>query len=287
MRLNTTSTLVRRFGKSAISALIATLASIGLASAQTPFVISSVSSGQVLDDKAFSTTPGTILQQWPANGGKNQRWNVRRYDNLSYEITSVNSGLALSAQNGSSDSGAKIEQTGMTGAPSQLWYFTRGSSGYLIVSQQVETIPCSGNDCLSGVANLVFDLPDFSTEDGEIIQQWTENGGVNQQWLFHPQDLETITVALNVKSQTLSISGLNFPSGLEVCPVVSSNGIGGEGPCVTTQSNGTFSITWTGPASPGAYYASSPGNLVVTVEDKNRNVLAIDSVPGVLVQNIP
>lgn len=287
MRLNTTSTLLQRLGKSAIPALMATVASIGLASAQTPFVISSVSSGQVLDDKGFSTAPGTLLQQWPANGGKNQRWNVRRYDNLYYEITSVNSGLALSAENGSSDSGAKIEQTEMTGAPSQFWYFTRGSSGYLIVSQQVETIRCSGTDCLSGVANLVFDLPDFSTAEGEIIQQWTQNGGTNQQWLFHPQDLETITVALNVKTQTLNISGLNFPAGLEVCPVVSSNGIGGEGPCATTQSNGTFSMNWTGPASPGAYYTSSPGYLLVTVEDKNQNVLAIDSVPGSLMQNIP
>jgi hypothetical protein len=92
-------------------------------------------------------------------------------------------------------------------------------------------------------------------------------------------------VALFVKTQTLTITGLYFPSGLELCPVVASNGIGGEGPCATVQSNGTFSINWPGPASPGAYYASSPGYLVVTVEDRNQNVLAIGSVPGSLIQH--
>jgi hypothetical protein len=59
-------------------ALFAIAVPIGVASAQTQFTISSVNSGQVLDVPAFATTPGTLIEQWPANGGTNQQWTFSR-----------------------------------------------------------------------------------------------------------------------------------------------------------------------------------------------------------------
>lgn len=190
MLTNRISTLVKQFRNTAALALAATVAIAGLASAQTPFVISSVSSGQVLDDKAFSTTPGTILQQWPANGGKNQQWKLRRQDNsVYYEIISEDSGLALAPRDGSTTPGTKIQQSTVNGSPSQLWTFSGGSMGYQIVSQQLETVYCyRGPDCLGAEYSLLFDVTDSSTEAGAEIQQWTTNGKTNQLWRLHPQN---------------------------------------------------------------------------------------------------
>lgn len=287
MSFNTVSKLIKKIGTCTKTTLLALVASGAFVSAQTPFVISSVSSGQVLDDQAFSTNPGTVLQQWPANGEKNQQWNLQRDGDFVYEITSVHSGLALGAQDDSSDAGAPIVQQTPAGAPSQLWFLSRVSTGYVITSQQEASVPCTGNLCLLGKKNLVFNVPGFSMEQGEQIQQWTENDGNNQQWLFHPQDLETMTVALSVPNQALTIYGLHFYPGIEVCPVLTYNPFGGPGPCTTVQSDGTFTITWKGPVASGITFASMPGYLVVTIEDKNQKVLAIGSVPGGLQETIP
>ena len=81
---------MKRIGKNATPVLLAIAASVGLVSAQTPFMIASVSSGQVLDVPDFSTTAGKLIQQWPANSGANQHWTLRRVLGTGYyEIISV------------------------------------------------------------------------------------------------------------------------------------------------------------------------------------------------------
>jgi hypothetical protein len=40
-------------------------------------------------------------------------------------------------------------------------------------------------EIISVNSGLVLDVPAFSTEPGVLIQQWTENGGANQQWTIH------------------------------------------------------------------------------------------------------
>lgn len=91
---------------------------------------------------------------------------------------------------------------------------------------------------------------------------------------------EAITVALSVKEQIITVNGFHFAPGLEVCPVI-VNPLGGAFPCLTVQSNGSFS------AKLSTRLSSGPGYLVISVEDKNRNVLAIDSVAGAIVEFIP
>lgn len=143
MSFHTVSKFMKKVGTSN-PLLLALVLTAGFASAQTPFMISSVSSGQVLDDQAFSTNPGTVLQQWPANGGKNQQWNLQRHGDFLFEIISVNSGLVLGAQDDSGDAGAPIVQEMSTGAPGQLWFLTRASTGYIISSQQEASVPWNG-----------------------------------------------------------------------------------------------------------------------------------------------
>ena len=145
-----------------INAGLALLAvAVGVASAQTPFTISSVNSGQVLDLPGFSMSRGTLIQQWPANGGTNQQWTFRAISHPSngfYEIASVSSGQVLDVPGSSTTPGTKIQQWTANGGTNQQWTFSRGSTGYEIVSADKEPQPCGQPPCLN-YANLVLDVP--------------------------------------------------------------------------------------------------------------------------------
>lgn len=281
MRLNQFSIPVKYLLKRTRLALMAATA-VGLAFGQTPFVISNVSSGQVLDDPASSNAPGIAVQQWTPNGGMNQQWILRRSSN-GLEIVSLASALALGPQYGSDLPGVTIVQNTVTGSPSQSWQIQRGSTGYLLVSSQRETIPC-GTDCLPNSVNLALDDPGFSQTAGERMQQWTENGGTNQQWLFHPQSLASFTISMSLTEQTLTIVGIHFPIGEEVCPAITYYEFGTQGTCAPVRADGTFaSTTQFGPA---LMLQNGGGYIVVVIQTEAGNVLAIDSVAGSLTQNI-
>lgn len=258
----------------------AVLAVSGTVFAQTPFVIASVSSGMVLDLPDSSPTAGTLIQQWPAHGGANQRWTLRRAPGASaghYEIVSVSSGMVLDVPGLSTTPGTNIQQWSANGGCNQQWTIGRsaGATGYEIVSCGYYSPPGAG---FLTEYPLVLDVPDFSTTQGTKIQQWTENGGTNQQWLFYPQATGNITVTGSGRGYgTIQITGWGFAANTVVCPFLSS---AGTGQCATVLANGTFSTTaFTGNVR--FYYTSSgPNYVVATIEDHNGNVLAIGSVPG-------
>src|SRR5215471_5136120 len=85
-----------------------TLITIG-AHAQQGYVIVSVNSGLVLDVPAWSTQPGTLMQQWPENDGANQLWTITANGAGTYAIVSVNSGLVLDVPAFSTDPGTLIQ----------------------------------------------------------------------------------------------------------------------------------------------------------------------------------
>src|SRR5215469_4238320 len=76
---------------SRLLALTAALTLITIGAHAQAWVIQSVSSGQVLDVPAFSTQPGTLIEQWPENDGANQLWIITANGAGTYAIVSVNS----------------------------------------------------------------------------------------------------------------------------------------------------------------------------------------------------
>jgi hypothetical protein len=266
--------------------LLAMIASIGLAPAQTPFVISSVNSGQALDVPDFSKNSGALIQQYTPNGGTNQQFTLHRHGaNLAYEIVSVSSHLALDVPGSSTNPGTQIQQFTPNGGSNQLWQFSRaaGATGYEIVSldrEQIDGRPGS----LPTYVNLVLDVPHSSTIPATVIQQYPENGGTNQQWLFHPQAPTNITLANSPGA--IVIAGWSFPAGSEVCPVI-VGAYGGVAPCTTVLANGAFAYEWSSPATTTPFDSKLSGYVVVIVEDKSANVLAIGSIAGGFDNYIP
>ena len=91
---------------------------------------------------------------------------------LYYQFVNYNSGKCLDVTGRSTANGAVIQQwTCLSGstAANQGWFFIPAArSGYYTV------VNVNSNKCL--------DVTDRSTANGAIIQQYTCNGGTNQEW---------------------------------------------------------------------------------------------------------
>ncbi|GAB1332800.1 RICIN domain-containing protein [Streptomyces sennicomposti] len=125
-----------------------------------------VTGGQALDDPGHSTTAGTRLITYTANGGANQTWRLTRQGDGSYELRNAESGLCADVSGGSTTAGAEVVQWTCTGGSHQHWTFTRRSDGtYTVASVR------------SGLA-----LTTASKTPGALVTQLTDTGSALQRW---------------------------------------------------------------------------------------------------------
>jgi predicted alpha-1,2-mannosidase len=181
-------------------------------------------SGLVLEDPKSSTANSTQLDQWGANGGSNQKFNLKQQPNIlpgNYEIQSASNGLALNVSGASTANGGTVVQWPFSsGQTNALWKFVPTSNGYyqiqnvnsgldvnvtgastvngaLIVQWSYGT---QGNDQWRPVKNadgtytfynlnsqLVLEDPGFNNAQGTQYDQWSANGGLNQEFNLVPQ----------------------------------------------------------------------------------------------------
>ena len=292
-----------RFSHTALLTLAASMA----ASAQTPFVISNVHSALVLDlPAALATLDFTMIDQSTPSGGTNQQWTFHRPSGAqAYEILSVASGMAIDVP--SPVSGMTLQQWPANGSSDQLWQITRqlGEAGYEIASvNQVEKsspVCGTGTLCTATYVPLVLDVPGFSTAE-TMIQVYTENAGTNQQWNLQAvyPSLEAAvhlghSISVSTGSAGATIDGSGFSANAEVCPVWESSPAFGVGfttaSCLTTSDLGTFTYTFPFPKrytfAPPQTPLATTGYIVMTVEDKNQNLLAVGSVATTLYTSGP
>ncbi|MEV4560308.1 RICIN domain-containing protein [Kitasatospora sp. NPDC049285] len=123
-------------------------------------------SGKALDDPNHSTTQGTQLVTWTANGGANQSWTLTAQADGSYQISNNESTLCMDVDGGSTTAGAKIIQWACTGGTNQHWTVTAASGGgYKVASVK------------SGLL-----LTTASTSDGALVTQQADTGSALQRW---------------------------------------------------------------------------------------------------------
>ena len=133
---------------------------------------------ELLDVSGASTAPNAPVIQYHYNTGRNQQWYVLPTDSGYAELVNRNSGQCLSVVNNSTSAGAGLVQYPCYGAPNQQWY--------LGVYQGNSNIKGQTKVMTSRSSGLVADVVGASTSDGAAIDQWTNNGGWNQQWYFGP-----------------------------------------------------------------------------------------------------
>ncbi|MCF6402805.1 RICIN domain-containing protein [Chitinophaga filiformis] len=123
-----------------------------------------------LDATGQSAANETPLQQWTANNGENQRWQVKHLGNNQYQITGVQSGRALDITGQSLLNGAGLQLYDYNGGDNQKWMITAQKNGYYTIT---------------GVqSGKVLEITAQSTTPGARVVQYTNNGGNHQLWAF-------------------------------------------------------------------------------------------------------
>ncbi|RSS52424.1 RICIN domain-containing protein [Streptomyces sp. WAC01280] len=146
-----------------------TLTPTGQAPATLDGVHTLTAGGRALDNPDHSTSPGTQLITWTANGGANQNWSFARQTDGTYEIKNHESGLCVDVHSGSTSADAAIIQWTCNAGTNQRWNVTRlANGGYTVAS----------------VASGLL-LTTASSADGAVVTQQPDTGSALQQWTLN------------------------------------------------------------------------------------------------------
>jgi thermitase len=137
------------------------------------YQITNVNSGKCLDVKDALTANYATLQQWGCFAtNENQKWQIEPVGTGIYKLKAMHSGRVISiggpwTNSGKLVDGAPIVQwDDITGAE-QKFYIQPSGTGYAIKSQ---------------LSNKCLDIWNWSTTDGQALQQWTCTGTAAQQF---------------------------------------------------------------------------------------------------------
>ncbi len=151
------------------------------------FVIMNRSSGLVLDIPDASNNPGIQIQQFPENGGDNQKWRLVPVGGNWWitKIQSVSSGLILDVEHASNDNHARILQWPDNGGRNQQWEFALvGDDG--AVNEGFLHLPVGPKTTFFKIrsrnSGKVLDVPASRSDANTLIQQFDDNNGFNQHW---------------------------------------------------------------------------------------------------------
>jgi hypothetical protein len=129
-------------------------------------------SGMALDIPGFSTDDNVLIQQYPMNGGVNQRWIFKKLGgdgaNSIYSLANQGSQKCMDVPGGSTDPQIKIQQFKCHGGPDQQWRFTPAEDGFFVI--------------YNVNSGLCLDIPGLSTDWGTLVKQFGFNNGTNQKW---------------------------------------------------------------------------------------------------------
>ncbi|MGF7183261.1 RICIN domain-containing protein [Tunturiibacter psychrotolerans] len=134
------------------------------------YVITSVHSGQAIDDPGSSTEDGKDMQQYTVNNGTNQQWTVTNLGGNVITLRNVASGQMLDVAGASKSNSALVDQWPANGQTNQEWNVTSlGGGDYELTSVN------------SGQA---LDVDGGGITVGEKIDQYPYQSNTWQQWKF-------------------------------------------------------------------------------------------------------
>ena len=135
------------------------------------YLITSVYSGQALDDPRFSATAGQNIQQYPVNNGANQQWEVTNLGGNVITLTNKASHQLLDVVQASNLNSALVDQWPANGQTNQQWRVISVGSGKF--------------ELLSINSALALDVDGGGKNPTELIDQYPYQGNPWQQWVFN------------------------------------------------------------------------------------------------------
>jgi thermitase len=134
------------------------------------YQVTNVNSGKCLDVKDASTANLAAVQQSGCSNGDNQKWRIESLGSGLYKLKAMHSGRLLSVSGGvpaNQADGAKTIQWDDGTYNDQKWAIQPSGSGYQL--KVLHTGKC-------------LDVYNWSTADGQQLQQWPCNGATAQQF---------------------------------------------------------------------------------------------------------
>ena len=133
-----------------------------------------------------------------------------------YELLNANSGLALATAGASTEAGAGIVQATPNASTDQQWQLLGGSTG-AGTGTGADSGAATGYDELRNVASgLVLDVPASSGTEGVQLDQWSANGGENQQWAVQGNGDGTYTLTSESSGQVVDVANNATTSGATI-----------------------------------------------------------------------
>jgi DUF4097 and DUF4098 domain-containing protein YvlB len=137
------------------------------------YEIINVNSGMALESPGKSEASSLHMDQWTANGGRNQLWTVTNVGSDIVTLTNGYSSQLLDVAGASTEPGALVNQFPSNGDANQKWQIVSlGGGQYELVSIN---------------SGLALDVKGASKNAGAAIQQFPYHGGQNQKWTFLPK----------------------------------------------------------------------------------------------------
>jgi endoglucanase len=164
-----------RWDAAANASLLASLQAVQPACPAGPvasgtYYIKSRSSGDVVDVPDFKSAQGTDLDQWPRNGGVNQKWKVASLGCGLYSIKSAMDGESIDVVSQSTSSGARVDQYDYWGGGNQQFVIVKNAAGFSTISSINSMDPVQ--------------VPGASAKAGTLLDQGAPTGATSQQWSF-------------------------------------------------------------------------------------------------------
>lgn len=127
---------------------------------------SAVGSNKTLDVNGGSSSNGTNIHLWEANGSAAQKFNVSKLSNGWYKIANVN-GKSLDVNGSERRSGANVHQWEWHGGSNQQWRFVSAGNGYYYIQNAL---------------GYYLDVNGAGTSNGTNVQVWEKNDSNAQKW---------------------------------------------------------------------------------------------------------
>jgi glycerophosphoryl diester phosphodiesterase len=136
------------------------------------YTITNGNSGLSMDVTGNSKATSANIDQYTANGGANQQWQLTSLGSGLYTLVAVSSGLCLDVKAGSTQTGATIDQyTCNSSYTNQQFRIAASNDGnYTIVALN---------------SGLAVEIPGSATELSTVLDQYTIDGTPTQEWIFH------------------------------------------------------------------------------------------------------
>lgn len=168
--------------------------------------LTNVGTGHVLDLSGGSTSSGTNVQTWAANGTDAQLFALRETQPLAeglYALCLSGSDQVIDVSEGSLDAGANVQTWASNGSGAQIWRASRSQDGsYSLVNVG---------------SKMALDVCNGSISAGSNVQQYNENGTAAQKWrLIYNGDGTFALAAFVDSSVALGSSGKANGSNVEL-----------------------------------------------------------------------